>query len=276
MPDVFAYIDYREFLRDYYQEMKERSDAFSYQSLANRAGFRSKSYIKLVIDGKKNLTERSVEKLNVALKLKGKALSYFRDLVAFNQARSYRLRSYYFRRLCQYGRRNAAKTIEQKRHEFYSHWYHNTIRELVTQIDFDGDYERLAALLTPEIAAYEARQSVALLLSLGLMREEGGRYVQSDPIITTGDEVLSRAVAHFHRQNSRLIAGALERCPDDERDISCLILGLSDDGFAEVKHEIQRFRKKLLHIAARDVDQSRVYHVNFQLFPTTKNTRAER
>jgi len=273
MPNVFAYIDYRMYLRDFYREMKEKYPSFSFQRFADRAGFKSKSYIKLVIDGKKNVTERSIEKCNAVLKLKGNAFSYLKDLVAFNQAKTYQLRNYYFKRLCQYKKHNAAKLIHQNQHEFYSHWYHNTIRELVTHVAFEGSYEQLGKMLTPEITAHEARRSVELLQSLGLIRKDGKRYIQTDPIITTGDEVMSRSVNNFHQQNSMLISKALQQCSGKERDISCLIMGLSSEGFTEVKNEILQFRKKLLEIAARDTNQERVYHVNFQLFPTTKNIR---
>ncbi len=53
MPNIFNYMDYREFLEDFYDEQKSANKAFSYQYFANKAGFKSKSFIKLVIDGKK-------------------------------------------------------------------------------------------------------------------------------------------------------------------------------------------------------------------------------
>ncbi|NLE02187.1 MAG: TIGR02147 family protein [Fibrobacter sp.] len=78
MVNIFNYIDYREFLEDFYHEQKARNKAFSFQFFANKAGFKSKSFIKLVIDGKKNLTEESMEKLNNVLKLSEKSFSILR------------------------------------------------------------------------------------------------------------------------------------------------------------------------------------------------------
>src|SRR6185436_18708226 len=80
LPNIFAYLNYRDFLRDFYQEQKAKNPVFSYQYFANRAGFKSKSFLKLVIDGRKNLTGSSLEKMAQAMKLSPKAFSYFEDL----------------------------------------------------------------------------------------------------------------------------------------------------------------------------------------------------
>ncbi len=270
MPDVRSYIDYRQFLKDWLREAKKKNASFSYQLLADRAGFRSRSFLKLVMDGRKNISAGSVSKLNRVLSLEGESLSYFKDLVLFNQADSNELRAYFFKRLCGYRQHNAAKTIERNRDEFYSHWYHNTVRELVTLLEFRDDYGLLGSMLEPEITAHEARRSVELLLSLGFIRKEGERYVQTEPVITTGDQVSSQAVGYFHHQNSLLIRKSLERFDGSERDITSLVMSLSPGCFQEVRREIAQFRKRLMELVSSDTDQNRVYHVNFQVFPTTK------
>jgi uncharacterized protein (TIGR02147 family) len=109
-----------------------------------------------------------------------------------------------------------------------------------------------------------------VLLRLGLLERTENGYRQTDRIITTGDEVQSLAVHNFHLQNMAVAAGSLDSCPAPQRDISCLVVGLSEETFREFKGEIQRFRKKLLDISAREQAPDRVYHVNFHLFPTSK------
>jgi len=52
---VYAYLDYRAFLRDYYAERKAASRAFSYRAFSKRAGVSAPNYLKLVIDGKRSL-----------------------------------------------------------------------------------------------------------------------------------------------------------------------------------------------------------------------------
>lgn len=271
MLSIFTYFNYREFLQDFYNEQKSLNKAFSYQYFANKAGFKSKSFIKHVIDGKKNLTADSIEKLNNVLKLKDKSFSYFTDLVAFNQAATIEQRNFLFGKLSQYNKRNASRVILTQQYEIYSKWYFNAIREIVVTSDFSDDYERLGKMLKPAITAANARDAVKLLLRLGCIEKKGTRYVQCDPVITTGDEVRSLTVSNFHIQNLALAASSIETVESSARDISCLVLGLSDDGFTLVKSEIQKFRKKLLEIAACETKINRVYHVNFQAIPVSED-----
>ncbi len=270
MLNVFEYTNYRKFLLDFYHEQKSKNESFSYQIMANKAGFRSKSFIKLVIDGKKNLTRESALKINSVIKLNEKAFSYFEDLIAFNQAKTLKLRNLFFEKLSGYNPRNPARLVLQYEYEFYSKWYHNTIREIVTAIQFKEDYSWLARQLNPPISPKQAKESVQLLLKLNLIQKDENGYQLTDKILTTGDEVKSLAVSNFHFQNLNLAAKSIESTSSGERDISCLVAGLSLENFHVVKEEIQKFRKRILEIAQQEENVNRVYHINFQFFPSSE------
>ena len=276
MPNIFNYMDYREFLKDFYNEKKAVTSDFSYKYIADKAGFKSKSFIKLVIDGRKNLTADSIPLLNRVLKLKKKAFSYFNDLVAFNQAKSLKIRNYYFSRLFSYRKRNPGRLVLQHQYDFYAKWHHNTIRELVTMYPFSEDYEALGRMVMPPISAARARESVQLLLKLQLIKKVESGYVQTSPLLTTGDEVKSIAVQNFHVRNMALGAQSIDICPASQRDISCMVLGLSAEGFEKVKAETQAFRKKVLAIALDDRKPDKVYHYNIQVFPTSQKIDGSR
>ncbi|MBN1601985.1 MAG: TIGR02147 family protein [Chitinispirillaceae bacterium] len=270
MANVFNFIDYREYLETFYNEQKGRNKAFSYQYFANKAGFKSKSFLKLVIDGKKNLSSDSIQKLNSILKLNGKSFSYFADLVAFNQAKSVQERNFFFDKIAQYNKRSSARTVLLQQYDIYSRWYYNAIRELVITIDFKDDFELLGKMLKPAISARKVSEAVKTLERLGFIEKKENRYIQCDPIITTGDEVRSLAISNFHIQNLVLAMSSIDTVPSSERDISCLVLGLSDESFGLVKNEIKKFRKKLLDIAASEKKVNRVYHINFQALPVSE------
>jgi uncharacterized protein (TIGR02147 family) len=276
MLNIFSYLDYREYLEDFYKQKKAENRVFSYQLFANSAGFKSKSFIKLVIDGKKNLTPESAVKLNNVLKLNEKSFSYFNDLIAFSQCRSIQERNYHFEKLMQYNKRSVGRTMLIQQHKLYSKWYYGVIRELAAAVDFHDDFELLGKLLKPAISARKARDAVKTLLRLGLIHKHEGRYVQTDAVITTGDEVRSLAVANFHTRNCVLAANAIDTVESSARDISCLVLGLSDSGFQQIKDEISTFRKKLLTIAENEKSFSRVYHINFQAIPVSEDINAEK
>ena len=235
MLNIFNFMNYRDYLRAFYHDKKAENKGFSYRVMAENAGFRSKSFIKLVIDGKKNLAPESLMKLRILLKLNEKSFSYFTDLIAFNQARSMKERNENLKRLFSYRKRNPGRLVLQDQYEFYAQWYHNTIRELLPFCDFKEDYGILGKMVNPPISMREARESVRLLLKLKLIRKEGNSYVQASPIITSGDEVKSTAVQNFHVQNLALAAASIDNCQGPRRDLSCLVLGLSEEGIERVK-----------------------------------------
>ncbi len=275
MVNIYDYLDYRAYLHDFYLQKKAANPYFSYQVFAQKAGFRSKSQIKLIIDGKRNVTARTAEQLNGVLKLGNKAFSYFKDLVAFGQAKGNDERAQCLLRLADYNKRSPARVVLRRQYEFYSQWYHNTVRELSAHCGLGDDHEQLAKAMVPPISTTQARQSLAMLLELGLLEKRGGRYVQTDKIVSTGDEVKSVAVRGFHRRNMDLAAQSIDTFAREERDISSLVVGLSDQGFDTVKKEIQQFRKRLLRIVEADDPVQRVYHINFQIFPTSKRMNDE-
>ena len=269
MPNIFQYLDYRKFLHDYYVEAKAKNPRFSYQKFMEKVGFKSKSVLPHIIEGKRNLSQEASFTVAQGLGLKGKSFSYFQDLIAFNHAKSLPEKTHHFTKLSDYNSRSEAKVLQREQYEFYSHWYYNTIRELLPHFDFQGDFDKLGKALSPGISAEKARRAVQLLVKLELIRKTEKGYVQVDQAISTGDEVQSLTVATFHNQNLQLAGESMDTCDEDERDISCLITALSPDSFGLIKAEIKRFRKKLMQIADKSVKPSRVYHLNFQFFPTT-------
>jgi uncharacterized protein (TIGR02147 family) len=62
IPQVREYLDYRVFLKDFYEAKKERSQDFSYRVFARKAEINSPSHFKLVVDGKRNLTQNTLGK----------------------------------------------------------------------------------------------------------------------------------------------------------------------------------------------------------------------
>lgn len=275
MKSIYNYFDYREYLYDFYKVKKEESSSFSYRLFSDRAGFKSKSFIQHIIDGKKNLSDESTEKLNKVLKLSKKQFQYFKDLIGFNQAKSVSVRNLYFEKLCLYNSRSTSKQLQLQQYDYFNKWYNNSIRELVCHVDFNEDYEKLGRFVKPAISGRDARISVQLLLKLGLIEKNGNKYHQIDKFITTGNEVRSIAVQNFHLQNLNLAGESIDSCPSADREISSLVIGLSEDGFTKYKSEIQNFREKLLDIADKDGSMERVYHVNFQMFPTSEKISDE-
>jgi uncharacterized protein (TIGR02147 family) len=274
-PDVFAYLDYRGYLRALYANRKRRGA--SYRSFARRAGLRSPNYLKLVIDGERNLSAAMAERFADACDLAGDARRYFVQLVAFNQARSSEARARAHAALRRMRGPSRFAALDAALDAYHSLWYLPAIRELVASPHFREDPRWLARQLLPPISTAQARRSLAVLLQLGLVvRDERGKLRQARTTVTTGPEVRSRQLKSFHRTMMDHAKSSIERIAAAERDISSLTLCLGEHGLALVKKSIQRFRQELLEVSELEQDGRQIVQLNFQLFPLTRTVQPPR
>ena len=268
---VFEYDNYRAYLRDLYAFYKKTKPHFSYRYFSQKAGFRSPNFLKLVIEGKRNLSPESIERFTSALKLNKKETEFFRILVHLNQARTIGEKKLYAEKLMQFRSFRYIHPLRQDQYRYYAEWYNVPIRELTILPEFSEDPGWIARSLLPPISPQQAQKALDLLLQLGLLeRDESGRLVQADAFISTGNEVTSTSVANYHRAMIHKGSEALDRFPGPDRDISSVTMALSERSFQEIKSLIQRFRKELLAIADQDRHPEGVYQINFQLFPLAR------
>jgi uncharacterized protein (TIGR02147 family) len=272
MNSLFEYMNFRDYLRDYYAERKKQHAFYSFRLFAQKAGFASPNFLKLVIDGKRNMSKESAFRFSKALGHTKKEADYFENLIFFNQSKTLEEKNSYLANIMKARKNVDPKKIEQSEYAYYSAWYVPVIRELVAAMDFYEDYKKLGRAVIPAISAIEAEKAVKLLLELGYIRKNGGgHYEQSTIFLTTGSQVRSLAVANFHKSMMELASDSLDRFPAKQRDISCLTLGVSENSLSSIVTRIAEFRRELLDLAGSDPHINKIVQVNFQLFPLSIN-----
>lgn len=272
MVDLFNYLDYRHFLNDFYREQKgKKGSRFSFRTFSRSAGLTSPNFLKLVMDGKRNLGTDGIGCFAKALHLNKEQSAYFENLVHFNQSHTDEERNEWYRRLSASKKYREMKEIEKDYFVYFSHWYYVAVRELVLLPDFKEDPDWIARRLFPPITTREAAAALELLQKLGLLkRDKKGRLAQSDRTITTAREVQSLAVANFHRQMIQRAMESIERVDRNKRDVSALTVALSKEKFQEAKRRIQEFRRELNVLLSEEGPVDSVYQINFQIFNLTE------
>jgi uncharacterized protein (TIGR02147 family) len=274
MAQIFEYMDYREFLRDFFEQKKRELRFYSYRLFSQRAGLKSPNFLKLVIMGERNLSKVSVLKFSKALNLSKKEADYFENLIFFNQSKTLEEKNHFLSTLMRYRAAVDPKKIEEAEYEYYSNWYNPIVRELVCTNLFGGDFRKLGSAVIPAISAAEAERSVALLQRLNfIVRNEDGSFRKTAVSLTTGPRVRSVAVANFHRAMMQLASDSLERFAGNERDITSVTLNISTESFPIVIDRLQELRRELLEMAEQDENPERVVQVNLQVFPLSQPVR---
>ncbi len=273
-PSVYSYSDFRAFLRDYYAYAKAHEYGFSFRVFSRRAGLRSSNYLRLVMDGARNLTPASAGQFGRGCGLEGVALDFFVELVAYGQATDTQARSRAFDRLTHYRKFRAVHLLAKERARYHSTWYVPVIRELVRRPDFVDDPAWIARQLTPSISRVQAARAMALLRKLELIRnDESGRVVQGEPLVTTGPGPHGPHIYAFHHAMLDRAGHALDNLPREERDVSCLTVCVSDEKLEAIKEKVRAFRRELLQLAELDDAPERVAQINFQVFPLSESPK---
>lgn len=275
-PSVYEYTDYRAYLRDYYVAEKARRPAFSYRYFARRAGHTSPNFLKLVIEGKRNLGPSSVTAFARALELDAEEASFFAELVAYGQAKTEEAKARHLSRITAARTYRKAGRIEGDLFEYLTHWYLPAIRELVARADFVEDPKWIARELIPSISAKKAADGLKVLINLGLVRRmTDGRLERGDPSWTTGPETNSKIVANFHHQMLTLATDAVKNFSSDQRNVTSLVVCVGAKTVAEMRRRMTSFQQELLALCDADEEPEVVFQVGMQLFPLSRPRKAE-
>jgi uncharacterized protein (TIGR02147 family) len=270
---VFNFVDYRVFLSDYYRWNKENTQGFSHRLMAQTLGFTSPNFLKLVMDGKRNISKEAARQIAKGLGLKKKETEYFCYIVFFSQAKTEIDKNYYFGLIASLRSHTNIASIGPDQFAYFGEWYYPAVRELIKGKFDPLDYNALSKAMNKKVSAVKIRKSVDLLKKLGLITlDENSSYQVSSPLLNTENEMQSFAVRQYHKKVLTCSQWALDETPPEQREVSHLTVKISRQGFGKIKKRIQEFREELLQLVSDDRAADGVYHVNFQFYPIAKDT----
>jgi uncharacterized protein (TIGR02147 family) len=274
MKSIFEYIDYRKFLAAYYNDKKASYRFFSYRYFARRAEIYSPSFLKHVIDGKRNLTQPMIEKFCAGLALNAKEAIYFRHLVLFNQAKTSNEKQEHYATLRSMFGAVKESVLSPDQFDYFANWYTSVIRELVCLHDFKDDFKKIAAMIIPPILPSEAKAAIKLLLRLKLIRRQAdGAYVQTNSAIVADNSVTSMAVRTFNKTMLEHAKNAVDSVDRRQRHISGVTIGISPAAYEVLAAEIEAFKDRVKLIVNQDAESSLIYQMNISLFPASRALR---
>ncbi len=269
-PNLFDYFDYREFLQDFYTFHKKKNSSYSYRLFARKAKLGSPNYLKLVVDGKRRITDRTLFQFARGLGLTADEEKYFRELVMYQEISDPDSKELHLRALLKYQEKQKAPApLRAEKIKFILDWHHAAIRELVATQGFQEDPAWIAERLGSKITETQARQSLDLLIRLNLVeRNPDGRLMQREPLLTSTDELPSHLIRSLHRTYLRKAINSIFSVPLEKRELSGLVLSIPNGRLKEIKEEIKEFRRKLNRKYGAE-QGSEVYFVGLYMFPIT-------
>jgi uncharacterized protein (TIGR02147 family) len=266
MVNIFDYLDYREYLRDYYKNKKREKPFFSYRFIGHRVGMDS-SYVIKVLQGNLHISAKKINSFINLLELKETEAEFFETLVHFSKAKTERQRKLCFDRLFSISCVKAQR-LDPHQYEFFQKWYYSAVWSIINCMPFNGDYRSIAGKCMPAITVWDAKRAVKLLEKLGLIaKEQDGCYHTTSLNLTTGQKWYSNAIQSHQRDMIRLAGEAISRFQKPLRDISMVTMSVDEKALPEIQEHIRQFRSSLIKMVNSYAGAGRVYQLNMQLFP---------
>lgn len=271
MKPIIEYIDFRQYMRDFYEERKRRS-AFTWREFSKITGFSSSAYMKVVCDGGSKLSKIGVERVGTAMGLAGFEMDYFRAMVRYGQADTEEKKKSAYEDMLAVAKQYKVRVLSGDLFEYYDSWRNPVLRELAPLMPGATPGE-IAKKIYAETSAQEVRESLDFLTRTGLLKKnDDGSLAQSEASVKGAPDATRLALRGMHRQMSELATPALD-LPKEERNFSGVTMGVSRETYARIVDVLDECRKKIIAIAAEDKDIDQVYRLNLQLFPLTRNIR---
>lgn len=267
MRQVFEFLDYREILRQAFEEKKIASPLYSYRMLAESFGLDTSNVFR-ILHGDSHLPARCIPRAIEFLGLAGRAAEYFQLLIAYARERNATARTETLEKAISL-RDVARRQMADKEMALFRDWWVVAVRCLLEVVDGNARPDVLAAKLVPEVSEREVGEALDLLLDLGLVKKaSSGRLVLTDAHLTAGfDERKVGALRHFQRQVLGLAADSMERFPREQRDVSTLTLAVDRDAFREIRGMLVECRRQIQKRIEDARHPDRVMQLTMAFFP---------
>lgn len=275
-PEVFEYLDYRAYLKDYYSSMKHKNPSYSFRVFARRAKLGSENYLKLVMDNKRRITDKNMPHFLMGLNLSNYEAEYFESLVRMNDCDDPMIKSALMDEVLRARTRRLKTrvTLTTDQEEVLKFWHHWAIREMVELSDFSADPHKISKRLRGSVSPAQCEDSINLLLRLNLIQKVGSRFVVTDQLLKTQDEVSSLLIKKLHQQMCLLGLESLYADPLSEREISGLTIALSKGEVVNFKTDIKKFCREMnLKYSQSGQNKDNVYQLEVLLFSLTKDIK---
>lgn len=270
MKAFYEYLDYREYLRDFYAEKKSEWTSFSFQYLGRKLEMDA-SYVAKIFNNQRHLPVEKIQDLLGLLELKGKKADYFETLIHFGRAKSDQDSKVYFEKLVRLRSVQGYKLTAQQ-FKFYSKWYFTAIRAILGISQWtEEDAPEIARRLDPPLRPDQTRQALSFMLRTQLIEKDSNGYLRpTERHIRSGSRADAQLIRQFQMEMLDLAKRSLESHEPTVRDVTTLTIAIRSEALPDIRAILAEARQAIRQRIDLDSDPNQIYQLNLQLFPLTR------
>lgn len=283
IPVLATYTDYRQYLKDMYDYRRAIEGStlrpYSYSHFSAAADIKSPNYLKLIIEGRRNLSEDMMVRFARALRLSKSELEEFKALVRYGQAVDPMERNKFLRELSELRAKRDLQDglIDQASWEKVPSWIGWVLYAMADQQNVQFNPADLHKLFRAKASVEEIRHSLAKLIEAGKFKKspETGAIEKGNATGEAGQEIPVNLIRKLQAELIYLGIESLFRDSPKDREFGSVTLAMTPDEFEHVKFELRQLRKRInkdIGVKRLSTKGDRVYQLNIQLFPVTEKS----
>ncbi len=278
-PTLSAYTDYRKYLSDFYDYKRKQTShmlrPYSYTDFSAAADIKSPTYLKLIINGQRNLAIKTADKFSKALGHDKADKNEFEALINYNQAKDPLERNRCLKKLSDLRiqkklNQGQLKSEEMERLPSWVYWALHSMTALENpSTNIDVLHEKLKQRATKK----EIQQSLDLLIENNDIIVDGDTFSKNTKAISGMNTIPKEVIKKIQAELIYLGMESLINDDPSEREFGAFTIAMTEKEFNEAKFEIRQFRKKLYSKMLQKREESKgekIYQMNFQLFPLSE------
>ncbi|MFP5385556.1 MAG: TIGR02147 family protein [Bacteriovoracia bacterium] len=275
IPTVTDYLNYRQYLNDFYEAKKKVNPSYSYRVFVNKADVGSPSHLKMVIDGSRNLTLKTIPKYLKAIGFRKKMdEQFFKLLVQYNQEQDPDQKIKIFNEIMELKRKKGLSLLQKHQFNLLAHWFYVAIYVLIDIPGFKNDPEWISARLKHKVSPKQVSDTLDALEALELIEKDPIKgYSQTNGALSTDDDVRDLSIHVYHKEMIELAKSSLNFDPLAVREFNGVTLAIDKSKLNLVKEKIRTFRREMNELTTNMEDPDQVYQLNIQFFPLTEVTK---
>ncbi|WP_413574711.1 TIGR02147 family protein [Bdellovibrio sp. HCB290] len=267
-PSLLDYIDYRLFLQAWYAYNKATKKGFSYGSWTQQCGFKSRSFIRLVMLGQRNLGEESIPQVAQSLRLNAAESEYFKHLVLYAHADSIQRKEFHFAKIINLNKGQVGSELR----DIYKFLSNPKTPRVQLLLSLDSVICTLSYIAeTMQISQGEALEILENIEACGLATfdETTDSWKSSISDLKIPTQIGNAAIRSFHLKSLKEAEEALP-LPLTERSFNALLMTLNEEEFKELKVDLDQFQNFLSKkYKSQNLQESRIYQINLNLIPSS-------
>jgi len=286
-PELSRYSDYRLYLKDFYKvkqwETRSHLRPYTYSDFSAAADIRSPNYLKLIMEGKRNLSSEMAKKFARALKLQRRQVKEFELLVEYNQEKDTLLRNRHLKNLSELRAKDAVKSgqISSKAYNQVSSWLMWVLYAMVDQQGVRFKPSSLREALGGLVNEAQINDALKKLVDSGKIEvdELSGFAMKKTSSPKDEEKIPAELVRKIQSELIYLGLEALHRYGPTEREVSGVTLAMTQKEYEWVRFELRKLRKQVqTEIQTNRSEElgERVYQFNVQLFPITEPVKSKK